>query len=169
MGKTQVHVQVEESRKEAWQNYAGDDQTLSDLIRRAMAEYMAEDSTASGGGLSESVENDISTTRGTTENIQSQVKSLSDRFDVLENHIQDRKEIKTLANEVYLHLPTHDRAQEDPSRGSASSLSESLSETPAMIQEALDTLLTDSYNVHKEEPLEGNRLDEPVYWKESGL
>jgi len=38
-----------------------------------------------------------------------------------------------------------------------------------MIQEALDTLLTDSYNVHKEEPLEGNRLDEPVYWKESGL
>ena len=169
MSKSQVHVSVHEERKADWQQFADErSTTLSDVIRRAMAEYMAEGSTGTGG-VSESVESDIATTRSTTENIESQLKNLSDRFGLLENEIQDRKEIRTVANEVYSRLPTAVEAHEGSDKGTVSSLSDFLDETPTMIEKACEQLLRDSYNVRKVEATANNELSEDIYVRETKL
>ena len=167
MGKSQVHVSLHEERKADWQQFADErSTTLSDVIRRAMAEYMAEGSTGSGG-VSESVESDIASTRSTTENIESQLKNLSDRFGLLENEIQDRKEIRTVANEVYLHIPSHSDAQNQsdtrPLKGTVEWLADRIDETPAMVEKACEQLLQDSYNIHVNEDYDTGA---EIYWKE---
>ena len=155
-----VRVNVFPETKEEWNEIAErENRNLSDTIRKAMSEYIARRNGEGqeNDGLPESVEEEIYRTGDTVENLQSQINQLSSRFDVVESQIQKKKEIQTVANEVYEILPGPSSVGEfaellDGSEtyvGTIEWLAGCLGETEGMIEQAADQLLADNYHVHE--------------------
>jgi hypothetical protein len=157
-GKESVRLEISEGRKDEWQQVASDeDRSLSDLIRRAMAQYIASGDTATGnvGGIPESVENEITTVAKNTEGIQAELSSLADRFDRIENELYDRSEVRTVAYQVYEVLPTYPLQGyvrfDDGSEaleGSVKWIAAQLDEPTDMVEQAVEELVMTSMHVH---------------------
>jgi hypothetical protein len=157
VGKKSVRLEISEGRKDEWQQVASDeDRSLSDLIRRAMAQYIASGDTATGnvGGIPESVENEITTVAKNTEGIQAELSSLADRFDRIENELYDRSEVRTVAYQVYEVLPTYPLQGyvrlDDGSEaleGSVEWIADQLDEPTDMIEQAAEELVVTSMHV----------------------
>jgi len=177
MAKKSVRVEVAEERKETWDEQAErEDRSLSDVLRRAMSEYIASQEGEGGeGGIPESVEKEVYRTGDGVVNLQQQVSSLADRFDVIENELEQNKELRTVANDIYEILPGAKRVGEHTETaegtqtvvGSLGWIADTLGETEGMVEQATDLLLAENYNVHEIGPESGG--GEPLrYYKEGG-
>lgn len=175
MAKKSVRVEIAEERKEKWNKQAEEeDRSLSDVLRRAMSEYIAtHEGGGEEGGIPESVEQEVYKTGSTVENIQKQVNNLTNRFDVIENELEQNKEIRTVANEVYEILPgatetgnpTELLDGTETYKGTVEWIAGTLGETEGMVEQATDLLVAENYNVHE---TGSEETSGPRYYREGG-
>ena len=103
------------------------------------------------------------------------MNGLSSRFDVVENELRTRKEIRTIANEVYEILPNANLAGDlttlsdgtESRTGTVDWIADGLDETRGTIERALEQLLLDNYNVHEVAPEDGRSVR--WFYREDGL
>jgi len=176
-GKKSVRLEVSEGRKDEWREVASDEnRTLSNLIRRAMAQYIASGDSPTGtvGGIPESVEDEITTAAKNTEGIQEELSSLADRFDRIENELDDRTEARTVAYQVYEVLPTYPlqsgrvRLSDDSQafKGSVKWIADQLDEPTDIVEQAVRELVITSLDVHRADDRTTEETGIRRYYKE---
>lgn len=162
--KKAVRVNISPERKAEWERIADEtNRNLSDTIRKAMSEFIAThdgNGSAGSGGMPESVEEEIYSTRDTVDNLHKQINQINSRFETIENEIRTDREVRTVASEIYEILPDAESVgtpHEDTLVGTVEWIADSLNETEGMVQQATEKLLRDNYHVHEIEPDSPNR------------
>ena len=156
--KKAVRVDVTPERKDEWERIADEtNRNLSDTIRRAMSEFIAshDGDSSVGGGMPESVEDEIYSTSETVDNLHEQVNQINSRFEVIESEIRTDREVRTVASEIYEILPDAELVgtpYEDTFVGTTEWIVDMMDETEAMVEQAVEQLLRDNYHVHEIEP-----------------